>query len=272
MTSHWRVAVRTPRERAEEAPRRCSSRSRRRASRSGTSRTASSSPSTWTATRSRPCARGCPARPSNRSRTAGRTPGARSTGRSRWPGSGSARRGRRPPIPRGRSPSTQAARSAPARTPTTRLCVELLAESRAPRVAARRRLRLGRPRDRRGAASASARSPASTSIRSRSRRPPRTPPPMASSSSHGWSTRSPGPLPAADVAVANVLLRSGGGDPRPTRADVAITSGYLAGERPAHTEWRHRETVVLDGWAADCFERGRDRRGLSARPIADEGV
>ncbi len=65
-----------------------------------------------------------------------------------------------------------------------------------------------------------------------------------------------GPLPAANVAVANVLLRPVEAILGRLVADVAITSGYLAGERPAHTEWRHRETVVLDGWAADCFERG----------------
>ena len=63
------------------------------------------------------------------------------------------------------------------------------------------------------------------------------------------------PLPAADVAVANVLL-----DPVEAilgRLDtkVAITSGYLAGERPAHAGWRHEETAVLDGWAADRLER-----------------
>ena len=58
------------------------------------------------------------------------------------------------------------------------------------------------------------------------------------------------------MAVANVLLRPVEAILGRLVADVAITSGYLAGERPAHAEWRHRETVVLDGWAADRFERG----------------
>ncbi len=64
-----------------------------------------------------------------------------------------------------------------------------------------------------------------------------------------------GALPQADLAVANVLLR-----PVETilaRLDVreAITSGYLAGERPVHVGWEHVETVELDGWAADRFRR-----------------
>jgi ribosomal protein L11 methyltransferase len=62
-------------------------------------------------------------------------------------------------------------------------------------------------------------------------------------------------LPPANVAVANVLLRPvevvlGRLDSR-----EAITSGYLAGERPAHGGWRHVETLELDGWAADRFRR-----------------
>ena len=63
------------------------------------------------------------------------------------------------------------------------------------------------------------------------------------------------PLPAADVAVANVLLDPAEAILGRLEAEVAITSGYLAGERPAHAGWRHRETAVRDGWAADRFER-----------------
>ena len=62
-------------------------------------------------------------------------------------------------------------------------------------------------------------------------------------------------LPAADVAVANVLLRPVEAILARLAADVAITSGYLAGERPAHPGWAHLETVTLDGWAADRFGR-----------------
>ena len=89
-------------------------------------------------------------RRSRTSPTAGRTPGARSTTRWRRAGSGSARRGSTPPgsaravvIDPGRAFGTGA-------HPTTRLCVELLAAERAPRLRARRRLRVGRPLDRGG--------------------------------------------------------------------------------------------------------------------------
>lgn len=65
-----------------------------------------------------------------------------------------------------------------------------------------------------------------------------------------------GPLPRADVAVANVLLRPV--EAILARIDVheAITSGYLAGERPAHPGWAHVGACELDGWAADRFVRG----------------
>lgn len=62
-------------------------------------------------------------------------------------------------------------------------------------------------------------------------------------------------LPPADVAVANVLL--GPVEAILARVDAreAVTSGYLAGERPAHDGWTHVETLELDGWAADRFTR-----------------
>ena len=34
---------------------------------------------------------------------------------------------------------------------------------------------------------------------------------------------------------------------------VAVTSGYLAGELPAHRGWEHVASVELDGWAADLL-------------------
>lgn len=63
-------------------------------------------------------------------------------------------------------------------------------------------------------------------------------------------------LPRADVAVANVLLR-------PVEAILArldgvgevVTSGYRAGERPAHPGWSHLESLEADDWAADRFAR-----------------
>ena len=63
------------------------------------------------------------------------------------------------------------------------------------------------------------------------------------------------PLPAAEVAVANILLRPVEAILSRLDAREAITAGYLAGERPAHTGWEHMETLELDGWAADRFAR-----------------
>jgi ribosomal protein L11 methyltransferase len=60
-------------------------------------------------------------------------------------------------------------------------------------------------------------------------------------------------LPRTDVAVANVLLRPIEAILARLEANDVITSGYLAGERPAHTGWAHVETVERDGWAADRF-------------------
>jgi ribosomal protein L11 methyltransferase len=64
-----------------------------------------------------------------------------------------------------------------------------------------------------------------------------------------------GTLPAADLAVANVLLRPVEAILALLDASEAITSGYLAGERPRHPGWEHVETLILDGWAADRFRR-----------------
>jgi ribosomal protein L11 methyltransferase len=63
------------------------------------------------------------------------------------------------------------------------------------------------------------------------------------------------PLPPADVAIANVLLAPVEAVLSRLRADEAITSGYLAGERPAHAGWVHAEALEHDGWAADRFRR-----------------
>jgi ribosomal protein L11 methyltransferase len=63
------------------------------------------------------------------------------------------------------------------------------------------------------------------------------------------------PLPLADAAVANVLLAPVEAILARLDAGEAITSGYLAGERPAHPGWEHAETLVRDGWAADRFRR-----------------
>jgi ribosomal protein L11 methyltransferase len=62
-------------------------------------------------------------------------------------------------------------------------------------------------------------------------------------------------LPAADTAVANVLLEPVERILARLQTREAITSGYLAGERPAHPGWTHVDTVELEGWAADRFRR-----------------
>jgi ribosomal protein L11 methyltransferase len=63
------------------------------------------------------------------------------------------------------------------------------------------------------------------------------------------------PLPAAKVAVANVLLAPVERILGHLDAAVAVASGYLVGERPRHPGWDHIETSELDGWAADFFRR-----------------
>lgn len=69
------------------------------------------------------------------------------------------------------------------------------------------------------------------------------------------------PLPAADVAVVNVLLEPAERILSRVPAAEVITSGYLAGERPAHPGWAHRERLERDGWAADRFSRGARAHG-----------
>jgi hypothetical protein len=39
-------------------------------------------------------------------------------------------------------------------------------------------------------------------------------------------------------------------------AALAVTSGYLVGERPESPGWTPRARRGLDGWAADLLERG----------------
>jgi ribosomal protein L11 methyltransferase len=63
------------------------------------------------------------------------------------------------------------------------------------------------------------------------------------------------PLPRAEVAVANVLLEPVQTILASLDAGVAITSGYLEGDMPAHPGWTPSERRVADGWAADRFVR-----------------
>jgi ribosomal protein L11 methyltransferase len=62
-------------------------------------------------------------------------------------------------------------------------------------------------------------------------------------------------LPRAALAVANVLLHPVEVILARLDSSEAITSGYLARERPRHPGWSHVETVELEGWAADRFRR-----------------
>jgi ribosomal protein L11 methyltransferase len=63
------------------------------------------------------------------------------------------------------------------------------------------------------------------------------------------------PLPRTEVAVANVLLRPVETILARLDARIAVTSGYLGGERPAHPGWVAVDRLEADGWAADRFER-----------------
>jgi ribosomal protein L11 methyltransferase len=62
-------------------------------------------------------------------------------------------------------------------------------------------------------------------------------------------------LPPADVVVANIEL--GIVEQLLARIDArtAVTSGYLASERPEAPGWRAAERIELDGWAADVLAR-----------------
>ena len=52
-----------------------------------------------------------------------------------------------------------------------------------------------------------------------------------------------GAMPSVDVAAGERAARAGRGDPRAARRRVAVTSGYLAGELPAHPGWEHAASV-----------------------------
>ncbi len=60
-------------------------------------------------------------------------------------------------------------------------------------------------------------------------------------------------LPPVGIAVANVLLAPVEALLRRLDARVAVTSGYHAGERPAHAGWSHASSIELEGWAADLW-------------------
>jgi ribosomal protein L11 methyltransferase len=62
-----------------------------------------------------------------------------------------------------------------------------------------------------------------------------------------------GGLAEADIAVANIDLRSASALLRKEPAGRLLASGYLAHEEPDATGWRRLERIELDGWASDLF-------------------
>lgn len=64
-----------------------------------------------------------------------------------------------------------------------------------------------------------------------------------------------GPLPAADVALANLELGLIAAVAGRLRSRLLVTSGYLAVDAPALPGWERRRHRERDGWAADLFER-----------------
>jgi ribosomal protein L11 methyltransferase len=60
-------------------------------------------------------------------------------------------------------------------------------------------------------------------------------------------------LPAARVAVVNILLPAVAAVLPRLQADVAITSGYATSEAPDVPGWRRLRRLTLEGWAADAF-------------------
>jgi ribosomal protein L11 methyltransferase len=62
-------------------------------------------------------------------------------------------------------------------------------------------------------------------------------------------------LPRADVLVANISLAVVEDTLDNAYARIAVTSGYLVGERPESPGWRPVARRGLDGWAADLMSR-----------------
>jgi len=63
------------------------------------------------------------------------------------------------------------------------------------------------------------------------------------------------PLPAADVAVANVTLATVEELAPHLASGVLVSSGYLVSDRPRMPAFRTIERVSEDGWAADLLAR-----------------
>jgi len=63
------------------------------------------------------------------------------------------------------------------------------------------------------------------------------------------------PMPAADVALANIALRQVEEVAPRVAARRFIASGYLVSEEPELDGWARLERRSLEGWAADLYER-----------------
>jgi len=62
-------------------------------------------------------------------------------------------------------------------------------------------------------------------------------------------------LPATDLLVANIELAVVERLLPRARADLAVTSGYLASEAPRAEGWQALDRLALEGWAADVLVR-----------------
>ena len=63
------------------------------------------------------------------------------------------------------------------------------------------------------------------------------------------------PMPAADVAVANIALDAVELLGPLLDAPVIVTSGYLERDEPAPAGFRRQTRRTAGGWAADLFRR-----------------
>lgn len=65
------------------------------------------------------------------------------------------------------------------------------------------------------------------------------------------------PLPRTETGLANLALGPVERVAERFAGRLLVTSGYLAGERPAVAAWRHVQRLEAGGWAADLLERAQ---------------
>jgi ribosomal protein L11 methyltransferase len=66
---------------------------------------------------------------------------------------------------------------------------------------------------------------------------------------------SSGPLPARELALANIALHTVEAIGELIASSRVVTSGYLVADRPRLAGFAHVERRELDGWAADLHQR-----------------